>query len=71
LPQAARVRAEVLDVLGRTVAVLSDHRAYAAGPYVLTWNGRDRSGSEARPGVYFVRARARGDVRVLKIVLTR
>ncbi len=54
LPEAARTAIEVMDIAGRVVArpVDQDH---AAGVHVALWDAR-----AAAPGIYLVRARARG-----------
>jgi flagellar hook assembly protein FlgD len=41
-------------VTGSVVAVLADG-AYPAGATTLVWDGRNRTGSAAASGVYFVR----------------
>ena len=53
LPSAARVRVEILDLFGRSVAVPLD-RTLQAGDHVVPWT------STARPGIYFARVRAEG-----------
>ena len=55
LASAVEVAVDVLDTAGRRVCTL--HRgAAAAGPLVLSWDGRDASGREAPAGLYFARA---------------
>jgi hypothetical protein len=67
----ARVEADVLDVSGRRVAVLVESGAYDRGFHRLAWDGRDRSGSPAGAGVYFIRVRSEGETRVRKAILLR
>lgn len=56
LPQAADVRVDVFDLLGRHVHnVASGMRS--AGEADLVWNLRDESGRKVDAGIYFVRAR--------------
>jgi hypothetical protein len=54
VPEAARTRLEVVDVLGRRVAVLVDARL-AAGQHVVPWDGRDGRGQRVGAGIYFAR----------------
>jgi plastocyanin len=53
LPVAGRATARVYDARGRMVAELMD-RHLQAGSYGALWDGRDRAGNLAAPGVYFV-----------------
>jgi PKD repeat protein len=65
LPSAARVKLAIYDAAGREIATLADGPA-RAGRHANVWDGRDRSGAAAVPGLYFVRVEARptaGDVR--------
>lgn len=54
LPVAQHVLLDVFDVLGRSVATLT-HGRQSAGTHRVTWDGRDRAGRPASPGVYLVR----------------
>jgi probable HAF family extracellular repeat protein len=54
LPQAGRVRLDVLDLSGRVVAPLRD-AWLPAGDHSVAWDGRDREGHRVRSGVYFAR----------------
>ena len=56
---AGRARVEVLDIHGRVVATLLD-RVLMPGEFPLVWDGRDARGTQASPGVYWVRAEADG-----------
>lgn len=51
--KGGRVRAVVIDAAGRRVAEVLD-QDLAPGTYGATWDGRDRGGRRASPGVYFV-----------------
>ncbi|MDH7516054.1 MAG: FlgD immunoglobulin-like domain containing protein [Bacteroidota bacterium] len=53
----ASVTLEIVDALGRRVALLSDGLTRDAGRYEATWDGRDASGP-APAGMYFARFRA-------------
>lgn len=54
LPEAASVRMEVFDVGGRSVRGFGTSHL-AAGPHVLTWDGRTNDGRRAGDGIYFLR----------------
>ena len=53
LPTDARTTVRIFDILGRTVAVLSDHQLYSAGTHTLVFNGGNLSS-----GVYFYQLQA-------------
>lgn len=55
--------ATVLDTGGRRVRQLMRPEAQDAGAHVLTWDGKDDDGRQARPGIYFARVTA-GDSRL-------
>lgn len=70
LSTAARVRAEILSVQGRRVAVLCDD-AMSAGTHRLTWSP-DRAGEHAvASGVYFYRIESGGQALSGKLVVLR
>jgi 3',5'-cyclic AMP phosphodiesterase CpdA len=54
IPEAGRVRLELLDVSGRRVATLFDGAA-AAGATDVAWDGRSGAATPAAPGVYLAR----------------
>ena len=54
IPQAGRVRADILDTAGRRVATIADGER-AAGAHLLVWDGRVSGGEMAAPGVYRAR----------------
>jgi flagellar hook assembly protein FlgD len=54
LPEERYVELDVLDVSGRQVATLV-RTTLSAGEHVVTWDGHDRSGARAAPGVYLYR----------------
>ncbi len=70
LPRRGPVRLAVLDVRGRTVAVLEEG-VREAGPHTVRWDGRDGNGRPVSPGVYFGVLRAGPETRTRKLVLTR
>ena len=59
LPVASEVTVQILNLRGQVVRTLV-HGREAAGVHVVTWDGRDESGSNLASGVYFYRLEARG-----------
>jgi hypothetical protein len=70
LPEAAEVRAHVLDVTGRIVAEITSGRL-PSGVHRLSWDGRDATGREVASGIYFVRVEVDGWVDSRKLVRLR
>jgi flagellar hook assembly protein FlgD len=62
LPRAGISTVRIIDPTGRLVRPLQNGWT-PAGPQQLRWDGRDRSGARANPGVYFVAVDAAGGVR--------
>mgnify|MGYP003344445960 FL=1 len=58
LYSAANVKLVVYDAQGRAVRRLVDAGLQLAGPYAITWDGRDDAGRAAPSGVYFYRLEA-------------
>jgi hypothetical protein len=56
--------------LGQEIRRLVDD-LIAPGSHTAIWDGRNRNGLPAASGIYFVRARANGAARTIKVVLTR
>lgn len=54
LPTTSNVRLEVFNLLGQSVKVLVDDRL-TAGVKEVTWDGRDRNGTQVSTGIYFYR----------------
>jgi len=54
VPEKARVRLEIWDVLGRRVRVVFDGEV-EAGAHSVVWDGKDSRGGNAPSGVYFYR----------------
>ncbi len=69
LPRSTVVHVEVIDLLGRQVAVLASGH-HPAGRLPLLWNGRSETGV-ASSGLYLVRATAPGWSAARRIVLLR
>jgi hypothetical protein len=69
LPHAARARLAILDLQGRTLAVLVDGER-PAGRHTVRWDGRGPRGAVAA-GVYFVRCEAGGKVATRRFAVTR
>jgi poly-gamma-glutamate capsule biosynthesis protein CapA/YwtB (metallophosphatase superfamily) len=71
LAEPARIRAEVFNLRGQRVRVLSDEN-HAIGSHSLTWDGRDDHGRNTASGVYLFRLQANGKtVAVRKGVLLK
>jgi hypothetical protein len=70
LHDAAPVRVEILDVLGRTVSVLVDG-VQPAGAHTAMWDAVDASGMQLPSGVYLCRMTAPGFVSTRTMHLTR
>ena len=70
LARESQVAAEILDLQGRTVRVLSTG-ALAAGTRELAWDMRETSGRKALPGVYIMRARVGQSSFSQRVIVTR
>jgi cytochrome c peroxidase len=65
---AARVKLVVYDAQGRSVRRLVDGALQLAGPYAVSWDGRDDNGRAIVPGVYFYRLDGAGGAHVMRTV---
>jgi len=70
LPQEARVRLVVYNVLGQPVRTLVDQRQ-PAGEHRVVWDGLDEGGRPAASGVYFYRLSAAEYLRTRRLALIR
>jgi flagellar hook capping protein FlgD len=70
LPSAMAVEAQVYDAQGRLVRRLESERL-AAGAHTLRWDGSVDGGGDAASGVYWIRVRAGGVDKRLKLVVVR
>lgn len=70
LPRSSHARLAIYDVRGRLVAEV-DRGPRRAGDHSAAWDGRDSSGKDVAPGVYFCRLEADGEAVVGKMVLLR
>jgi hypothetical protein len=70
IPREGHVRLSVYDVQGREVTVLVDG-VVRPGRESAEWDGLDRNGRRAAPGVYFGQLTYEGESRTRKMVLTR
>lgn len=58
IPHAEKVRIQVFDILGKEVTTLIDNEQKQAGYHLVSWNGKDRYGSEVASGLYIYRLQA-------------
>ena len=65
----ARIRLSIVDLQGRTVAVLADG-VRGVGRYAVAWTGQGSHG-QTSAGLYFVRYDANGKSYVRRLMLTR
>lgn len=70
VPSAQVVRVTVSDVAGARIATLH-HGPLQPGEHPFEWTGRNHSGSPARPGLYFVRARGADASVTSRVPVTR
>jgi plastocyanin len=70
LPRAGDVRIEVFDAQGRLVAT-PVHRAFEAGTFGGSWDGRNTAGGAATAGVYYLRLAAPGVHQVERVTIER
>ena len=64
------VQVNVYDAVGRHVStLLNGHQD--AGTHSVEWNGYDKNGSAAAPGIYFMRMQSQDEVRTARSVLLR
>ena len=70
LPADAQTRVDVVDVMGRQLRTVID-APLLAGTTEVTWNGVDRDGRSARPGVYFARLRTAAGSRAVRFTRLR
>lgn len=65
VPVASHVKLDVLNVLGQKVVTLKDEFS-EAGSFVVTWDGKDKTGRSVASGVYFYRMSAGGNFEEVK-----
>jgi hypothetical protein len=70
LERAERIDLSVYDLRGRKVVSLASG-PYAAGPHVLTWEGRDEVGRNAASGMYFAKLAVSGLEMTQRMMLIR
>ena len=68
LRRRTAVEVTVYDVAGRVVRRLADG-SRDAGAHVVRWNGRDAEGRSVGAGTYFLRVRADGEDRSVKVLV--
>lgn len=70
LPKSAKVRIDILNVLGQRVRTLVDE-TMTPGRYVADWDGKDEAGNQVSSGVYFYRMEAGDFSDTKKMVLLK
>ncbi|MDX9856310.1 MAG: LamG-like jellyroll fold domain-containing protein [candidate division Zixibacteria bacterium] len=70
VPVAQDVRLDIFNVLGQRVTTLVDGRVEAGG-HIVTWDGRDQSGSLVSSGVYFYRLQSSEFAETRKMMLLK
>ncbi len=70
VPQPARVRLDVLNLLGELVATLLDEER-EAGQYQATWNGTNQEGNTVPSGMYFYKLRQGSSTLTRKMIFVR
>jgi hypothetical protein len=70
LPEACHVKLTIMDILGRTVAVLIDEQQ-RAGRHDILWDGKDENGSMVASGVYVYTLTAGDSKERKKLLLVR
>ena len=70
LPKESRALIKIYNCLGQEIRQLTDQLT-TAGRHVVYWDGRDHSGNDLAPGVYFYRLEAEDYVEYKKMILLR
>jgi arabinogalactan endo-1,4-beta-galactosidase len=70
LPRPGAVLLNVYDAAGRHVSTLTNGNR-ESGTHAVEWNGYDKDGNAATPGIYFVRMETQDEVRTARSVLLR
>lgn len=68
LPEEMHIRADVYDMLGRRIRTLRDG-VLPAGWHLLSWDGRDASGTQPPPGSYRIMLSIGGEQHTVPFVL--
>jgi hypothetical protein len=70
LPHESHVNILVYNILGQKVKVLKDE-VEEAGHKIVTWDGKDETGSEVASGIYFYRIQVGDFVKCKKMLLLK
>lgn len=71
LPNAAKVKITVYNILGQTIKTLVDNQLQSAGKYTIGWDGKNDKGSAVVSGIYFYRIEADNFMKTNKMLLVR
>ncbi len=70
LPADARVALEIYDVIGTRIRTLNVG-SQEQGEHLLVWDIRNEAGQSVPRGIYFVRLKAAGEARSLRLIVLR
>jgi hypothetical protein len=65
-----RVEIDIIDILGRKVAIIADAE-FPAGSHSVIWDGRDSAGNAVASGIYFYKMSAGGYISTRKMILLK
>ncbi len=71
LPEQAKVRLAIFDILGREIKVLVGNETMPAGEYQAEWNGANNQGITMPSGTYFIRLESGAYTETKKLLLLK
>jgi hypothetical protein len=70
ISQDEKVTLEIVDITGRTIAILAD-RLFSSGSHIVNWDGKNHLNQETSSGVYFYILQSESFSDVKKLILLR
>jgi hypothetical protein len=70
IPEPARVKLEIYNILGKKIITLVDKKL-SAGYKIVEWDGKDSQGNEVSTGIYFYKLKAGDFTQTKKMVLLK
>lgn len=67
LIKPAKVKIEIIDILGNSLIVLANEYQYQ-GEYTIKWNGQDKNGNYVSSGVYLIKFQIDNELIIQKII---